>query len=530
MRAFCLFLFDAWYNIIARQDKIILFIIIETMNKQIRFGIILQYAQMALSILISLLYTPLMLNILGKGEYGLYNLASSVISYLSLLSLGFGSSYLRFYFKRKKENPDSIKSLNGLYLLVFLVFGVVSVVCGLVLSGNISIFFNSSYSSNDIKIAKVLMVILTINISLSFPMSVFISFITSQEKFIFQKLINIGKTVLSPALSIIALFLGFGSIGLVIATTIINIIVDIINVYYCLFKLKMKISFRKLEFGLLKEIFVFSIFIAINQIIDKINWETDKIVIGKIINKEAVSSYSVGSLFNSYYLQFSLAISAVFAPQVNKIVQSDEKNKNAILTGLMTSVGRIQFFVLMLVLTGFVFFGKYFISAWAGQEYSDSYIVALLLMAPATIPLIQNIGIEIQRAKNKHKFRSIVYLAMALLNVCISVFLTKQFGIIGAASGTTITLVIANGLTMNIYYRYALGLDILKFWKEIVKILPSLLLPVFFGIMLFTNGINSLSIFIKDIIIYITIYVISIICFGLNKKERMFLLKWLKIY
>ena len=56
-------------------------------SKQIKLGIVLQYMQMGLSILISLIYTPIMLNILGQTEYGIYNLASSIISYLSLLFL-----------------------------------------------------------------------------------------------------------------------------------------------------------------------------------------------------------------------------------------------------------------------------------------------------------------------------------------------------------------------------------------------------------------------------------------------------------
>lgn len=53
------------------------------------------YAGMGISNLISLIYTPLMLNILGQKEYGLYQLVFSVVSYLGLLSFGFHNAYLR---------------------------------------------------------------------------------------------------------------------------------------------------------------------------------------------------------------------------------------------------------------------------------------------------------------------------------------------------------------------------------------------------------------------------------------------------
>ena len=108
-----------------------------------RLGIVLQYGQMALNILINLIYTPVMLRLLGDAEYGIYNLAGSVISYLSLLSLGFGASYIRYYTKYKSQRDENgVKSLNALYLLVFSFIGIISLIAGLLISGNVSVFFN----------------------------------------------------------------------------------------------------------------------------------------------------------------------------------------------------------------------------------------------------------------------------------------------------------------------------------------------------------------------------------------------------
>ena len=470
-----------------------------------------------------------MLRVLGQSEYGIYNLSSSIISYLSLLSLGIGASYVRYYFIKKKNNPDSIKFLNGLYLFIFLILGVVGFICGLIISFNVSIFFNETYSVKDISTAKILMIFLSANLALSFPMSLFISYVSSQEKFIFQKLLNMGKTVLSPALSIIALFLGYGSIGLVFVTTIINIIIDAINIYYCFKKLNMKISFRHLDLKLAKEIFIFSIFIAINQIIDQINWQTDKVILGKLISGTAVSIYAIGSTLNLYFTQFSTAISAVFAPTVNRIVQNNSPDVDEKLTNLMASVGRVQFVVLGLILSGFIFFGKYFVTIWAGENYWESYYVALLLMCPAIVPLIQNIGIEIQRAKNKHKFRSIVYLIMAILNVGISVVLCKYYGIIGVSIGTTISLVVANGFIMNIYYWKAMKINIWRFWLEIFKILPSMLIPIAIGVFFTVNGFNSIGTMFRGIAVYTSIYCLFVCLFGLNKKEKELLKKFFKM-
>ena len=61
---------------------------------QIRAGAVLSYVSMALSTIISLVYTPIMLERLGDSEFGVYQAVLPIISYLNLLSFGLGSAYI----------------------------------------------------------------------------------------------------------------------------------------------------------------------------------------------------------------------------------------------------------------------------------------------------------------------------------------------------------------------------------------------------------------------------------------------------
>ena len=264
------------------------------MNER-RAGAALQYLQMVLSVVISLIYTPIMIRTLGQGEYGIYNLAASIISYLSLLSLGFGASYIHFYTKIRVHGKDGeTQRLNGMFMTVFTIIAVIALFAGLFLAHNVDrVFSAEGYTNEDIRTARILMIFLSINLAISFPASVFTSYITSQEKFVFQKLVNMGKTVLSPMLTLPVLLMGFGSVGMVVVTTIVALVIDIINASYCIFKLKMRFDFSHFPFKLFKEIAVFSVFIAINQIVDQINWNVGKIILAKIMSKEAVAVYAV---------------------------------------------------------------------------------------------------------------------------------------------------------------------------------------------------------------------------------------------
>lgn len=493
-------------------------------NRQVKWGVVLMYVQMILNIVINICYTPILIRMLGQSEYGIYNLAASIISYLSLFTLGFGSSYIRFYSKYKAQNDEEgIKRLNGLFLTVFSILSSIALIAGMILIGNVKVLFNSTYSANDLKIAKVLMIFLTFNLVISFPMSLFQSFITSQEKFIFQKLINIGKTILSPCLSIVVLYFGHGSIGMVVVTTIISLLIDITNILYCVVKLKMRIKIGKINIPLLKEIFAFSIFIAINQLIDQINGQTDKVILGKMINASAVAIYAVVDTIRHMYVTLSTSVSSVFAPSVYRIYNENKEDSKEQINELFIRIGRLQYYILMLVLTGFIFFGRYFINIWVGEDFSIVYWLVLLLIIPGTVPLIQNIGIEVQRAQNKHQFRSLVYLIVAVTNLVISIIMCKFWGIIGVTLGTCFANVVGTIMIMNVYYHKKTGLNIIKFWKEILKASVGMIVPALFGVMilLFVN-FSNVFMFLGLIILYAIIYLVSIYLMSFNKEEKAF--------
>ena len=87
---------------------------------QLKVGAMLSYATQGIHILTGLLYTPVMLKLVGQSEYGLYQLVTSVVSYLSLLSLGFNAAYMRFYSRYKVEkNEQGLARINGMFLSFF---------------------------------------------------------------------------------------------------------------------------------------------------------------------------------------------------------------------------------------------------------------------------------------------------------------------------------------------------------------------------------------------------------------------------
>lgn len=493
---------------------------------QRKVGSILSYVQMAVSIVLSIIYTPVMLRLLGESEYGLYNIASSTIAMMSILNLGFNSGYIRYYSKYKKNgDSESLKKLNGLFLLLFTVIGSIVLICGLVLTSNLHAIFDSGLTDGEYAIARVLMLILTVSLALSFPMGVFSNIISAHEKFVFLKLLGIARTVLSPIITIILLLNGHKSIAMVSVSLALSITVDIIYLFYVRVVLKQRFSIGLPEKGIFSSLFAYSVFIALNMIVDQINLNIDKVLLGRFKGTTAVSVYTIGYCLYHYYQTFSTSISSVFTPMIHRIInefREDTKKMTETLTALFIKVGRIQYIILMLLCTGVIFFGREFILFWTGSEsYGDSYFVALLLMVPATVPLIQNIGIETQRALNRHQFRSIVYILMALINLGLSIYLCQLYGAVGSAIGTSISVILANGIIMNIFYHKRCYVNMIEFWKSILRLSLGLIIPVTVGIliMIFVN-IDNIFVLLGCIVLYTLIYCASMWLFGMNAYEK----------
>lgn len=487
---------------------------------QLKIGVVLTYLQTILNAIISIGYTPIMLRLLGQNEYGVYTMSSSMISYLGLLNFGLNSSYVRFYMRYKKEdNEKGLAQLNGIIFVVYFGIAMIALLAGLEISRNVSWFYGNTLNHDELKIASVLMAMLSFNLAMTFICTVFASYVTANEQFVFQKLLNMGKTVLSPLITIPVLLMGGRSVGMVVVTTLVGISVDIANIVFCLKKLDMKFAIKDADFRLIGEIGSYSVFIAINSIVDQINWQVDKVILGHYHGANETAIYGVASQLNTVYINISTAVSAVFIPRVHKIIYLEDSKKQ--FDDLFIKIGRIQMLILGLIGSGLILFGEQFICFWAGSSYKNAYPIVLLLVLPGTIALIQNIGIEIQRARNMHRFRSWVYLIMAVINLLVSIPLGKKWGGIGCAIGTAVSLLVANGIIMNWFYAKKMNMDILAFWKSMLKIIRSVFLVSIIGLILL-QCIKIYSIFILClcIIIYSLFYFITCWNLSMNQYEK----------
>ncbi|MGI5987153.1 MAG: oligosaccharide flippase family protein [Dysosmobacter sp.] len=487
---------------------------------QRKIGTLLSYIHIVISNTISILYTPYMLRVMGQSEYGLFGTANSFISYLSILSFGIGGAYIRFNARyRANCDKEGEKRLNGMFLTIFSILALFVSIGGflfIVLAGRL---VKDTFTYTELYKLRIIMLIMTLNTMCTFLFNVVLMALQAYERFICIRLTLIISSVVQPILNVIALKSGGRAITITVISFAVSLSCYIWFFCYARAAIQLRFSFKKFCWPEFKELFVFSSFLFINAITDQINFSTDNIVLSAMGGTTAVAIYTVGATFKSYFQNFSSAISAVFAPQVNRLVA--ENHEMCELDDIFIRVGRVQFYVVALILIGYVSIGKQFIILWAGQEYIGAYWIGLLLILAVFVPSFQNIGIQIQQAMNMHKARSIAYFFIALCNICLTIVFARWWGGVGAAAATTLTMFVGTVLFMNYYYYKKIGLDIPKFWLEIFSILPCCLPAAVLGIVI--NCMLSLDSFFDVLIAAVAItlvYFLSCWKFSMNQYEK----------
>ena len=487
---------------------------------QLKAGAILSYLVLALSNLVGLLYTPYMLRMMGQSEYGLYSLVASVIAYLTILDLGFGNAIIRYTAKFRAEGKTEQQySMFGMFIVLYSIIGIITFIAGMALYFNVETIFGNAMSADELHKAHTLMLLMIFNLAFTFPFSLFGSIITAYEDFIFQKIIQIVRIILNTAIMILLLEYGYRAIGMVVLITIFNISTQLINFWYCKYKIKIKIYFGKFQWSFLKEVAAYSFYIFLGAIIDRIYWSSGQLVLGAFVGTAAVAVFAVGIQLEQMYMSFSTAISGLFLPKVTSMTTKAQSDKA--ISDLFIRTGRIQYIVMAFILTGFILFGKQFIILWAGANYADVYTIALLFFVPLTIPLIQNLGITILQARNQIKFRALLYIVIAFSSLVMQLALVKKYGSIGCAVAICTALVAGHIIVMNIYYHKKQKIDIVTFWKEIGKmsVTPAILgIGAYLLLMILTlDTIPSLGL---GIIVFSIIYIPSFWATSMNQYER----------
>ena len=483
------------------------------------YGALLSYASIFINLGIALAFTPFLVSHLGQTEFGIFNIVGSFAAYLIVLDMGMNDSVIRYLLKYKTQS-NKIEENNFLAntFIFYTLLSFIVLLVGVWLYLSMETFFSKSLLPVDINSLKTMTWIIAASATMTVLCNPIGAYITAIQRFVFLTLSAIVLRILTTIVLVVFLFNGYKAVAVVAVTATMSVFLLLIKIFYAYSKLGMRINLVSFDFEQIIKLLKYSAPIFIVAFTEIIFWKLNNIILGNMIGAGIVAVYAIGMMFHKYFMSFSTAISKVMMPKI--ILDLDAGADALKMESILTSISRYQAMIIMLILTGIILYGKAFILLWLGIDYIDAYYVMLLTLIPYSLELIGNVRNIFLQVNHLYWYRAVVICVIAIVNIFVTIYAIKVWGIKGAAASTGVAIII--GYTaINFILWLKLKINIFEYLKNLSKgIMPAIIFTLVFGWMLSSENINTWWVLLAHIILYTVFYIIIIRFVAMNEDEK----------
>ena len=484
-------------------------------RQQIQIGAVLSYVGIAIYILVGLLYTPWMIHTIGKDDFGLYTLANSIIA-LFVFDFGISTAIQRFVAKYLAEsNSDKVNNCISIVSKLYIYIDVIILITLIF----IYIFIPTIYrelTTIQIERLKIVFLIASGFSVISFPFIPINGILSAHEKFIQLKSCDLLSKVLSVSANVTCLYLGGGLYSLVISNVVVGIIFIIVKYIVVKRETNIELAFHYHDKTEMLKILSFSGWTTVVSICQRCIFNIAPSIIGLFAGAGIIAVFGIAITLEQYTYTFAFALNGLFLPKISRIINNGES-----VLPLMIKVGRIQIFLIGILIIGFIVVGRDFIIIWLGDGFEEAYICSLLIILPGFLLLPADVADQTLIASGNVRYRAYVYIVMALFNIAMSLVLTYIYSIKGLALSIFLSYIIRNFSLYYVYYKI-LDINIFRFFNEsFLKMSFGLIMSLLCSSLLCTlipyHG--WALVFSKAIVVIIT-YLVIMFVLALNKEEK----------
>ncbi|QEM10522.1 oligosaccharide flippase family protein [Mucilaginibacter rubeus] len=451
-------------------------------TKSAFFGALSSQFYTIISVLVSIFSVPVIISHLSSEVYGLSIIIFQITAYLGMFDFGLIAGVERYLAGTREDSDENREIIKKIISTAVIVYGIIALI--IMLSGNIfapfaAKLFNApaKYTNTVHQIVSVLSILLGFQLILRALTAIFFA---HQRQTLFNTLsfiLNFANTVLT----VIFVCLGYDLWSFVYSQVIVFLLSSILNIYQLRKHYPyIRINIRQFDLALVKDMFSYGFSLFLVGIAVQVIFQTDRIIIGTFVSLTAVSVYSFTTKLPELSSQVIWKISDNSFPALVEL--SKQKNSGGALKNTHDRIMQLTLsftttIFWILILTSFPF-----IKLWVGNEYyagmSFTASVAYLYLIQLTFIHVTSVclnGVGVARSI------SVMALIEAAINLSLSIFLVKEYGLNGVIIGT-----IVGGILTSFWYipylsvKY-LGGTALSYLKTLLK--PILLCSAFDGLL-----------------------------------------------
>ena len=404
-------------------------------------SVILSGIYKPLGLVLSLIYTPVLLNYLGDESYGVWSTILSVVNWINYFDVGLGNG-LRNQLSKAitiKDNKQA-KSLSTTGYVVISLISLLTFIIGIfVISfGNVNSWFNT-----EINLRPALL------ISFSFVCVNFILSLSKSQLYAIQQADKVGlMVVITQALNLFFVWLitYFTESNLTLVAIIIGSSTFFVDIVFTLVMWKKHKELipdvRTFDKANLSSIGKEGVQFFVIQIAALVLFSSDNLIITNILGPTSVTSYSmVYKAYEAVFGVFSSLTSPLWSRYTVALVNNDYKwIKEAI---------KKQFLLLIPFIFAITILGVFFkpiAKIWLGKDLDYDYGVVLVMVFYCLLQMVSNIFSTLANGMGRIKTQLIWSVISAVINIPLSFILGGEpcnLGTTGVALATVICMTIS---------------------------------------------------------------------------------------
>jgi O-antigen/teichoic acid export membrane protein len=388
---------------------------------------------------VGLLLTPILVRQLGNELYGLWILAGSILGVAGVLELGVSSAVVKYVAQYEAwEDHQASREAVSTALAIHLVLGVLAAVV-VALLGTLGLERLGIHPAS-IPDARLTLMIVAFTLGLSFPLDLLGALLLGYQRYDLANLVNVGSTLAAAMASAAVVWLGGGLVGLAVVNLVASTAGNLLKLALARsIAPHLYLSARLVRRSRLHEIFRFSLWLFLFKLAIRSFYHADAILIGFFLSATAITPYNIGMKLAGFIGFLSGPMVSVFFPLSSSLHSRYDE------AGLHKLLIQGTRFALALTVPGSLFlfiFGQAVIERWIGpgQEASGPILAIFLLIF--LVGAAQNTPATILRGIGRPKVLTISVVLEYAANLALSIVLIPLVGIIGAALGTLLPLLV----------------------------------------------------------------------------------------
>jgi O-antigen/teichoic acid export membrane protein len=472
---------------------------------------------------------PYLVHTLGDSMYGVWVLVLSITGYMGLLDSGIKTSIVR-YIARHNATSDT-EGLNGIATTSLVLYCILSLVVVLITT-TLALGFERMFkvSPDEVPVVRAVVCLGGAGVALSLPVGVFGGLVVGLQRYDLLNKANIILLAVRTAGIVALLSYGLGVVAVSAMQLVSQVLLAALLVWYAYRvypSLAIRWSLCRKE--TVKLLYGYSGFMLLNNLAMFALFYSGEVVVGIFLGMSSVTYYAIAASLVQYLSKFVGAMTQVLHPYASD--QEARGNTEQIRKVILMGTKLCLLVVLPVALT-YILLGKTFIGLWMGPSYVEVAGPVLVVSAIGRIIWLAHSGTgNVLLGIGKHKVITSVNIATGVASIALSTLLVREFGVLGVAIGTTVSLIVSQ-IFMALYIMKVFNISIGEYWGD-AYVGPFLASVPFAGGLVLIEAVfqpTHLLTFFAEVFVALILFVVPayFTCFTRSERQDYFhrYLRW----